>query len=453
MRLRLGCKVIRPNVGKSTLVNRLCRSRDAIVHDQPGVTRDRTYQEGYWADRTFKVVDTGGLVFNDDSEFLPEIREQAKLAMAEAAVAVVIVDGQQGLTAADESIAEWLRHQNCPVLLAVNKCESPDQGLAMAADFWTLGLGEPYPVSAIHGAGTGELLDKVISFLPASQELEGLEEPIQLAIIGRPNVGKSSILNSICGENRAIVSPIRGTTRDTIDTTIEREGKTWKLLDTAGIRRRRSVSYGPEFFGINRSFKAIERSDVCVLVIDAEEGVTEQDQRLAGRIEEDGRACVVAVNKWDLISKDSHTLPAMEKELRSKLYFLEWAPMLFISALTGQRVERIFPLAALAVEQHRRRVSTSVVNEVLKEALSWRTPPTTRGGRQGKLYYGTQVAVRPPSFTLFVNDPKLFGDTYRRYVERQIREGLGYEGSPLRLFWRGKQQRDAERDQSRAAER
>jgi len=443
----------RPNVGKSTLVNRLCRSRDAIVHDQPGVTRDRTYQEGYWADRTFKVVDTGGLVFNDDSEFLPEIREQAKLAMAEAAVAVVIVDGQQGLTAADESIAEWLRHQNCPVLLAVNKCESPDQGLAMAADFWTLGLGEPYPVSAIHGAGTGELLDKVISFLPASQELEGLEEPIQLAIIGRPNVGKSSILNSICGENRAIVSPIRGTTRDTIDTTIEREGKTWKLLDTAGIRRRRSVSYGPEFFGINRSFKAIERSDVCVLVIDAEEGVTEQDQRLAGRIEEDGRACVVAVNKWDLISKDSHTLPAMEKELRSKLYFLEWAPMLFISALTGQRVERIFPLAALAVEQHRRRVSTSVVNEVLKEALSWRTPPTTRGGRQGKLYYGTQVAVRPPSFTLFVNDPKLFGDTYRRYVERQIREGLGYEGSPLRLFWRGKQQRDAERDQSRAAER
>ena len=443
----------RPNVGKSTLVNRLCRSRDAIVHDQPGVTRDRTYQEGYWADRTFKVVDTGGLVFNDDSEFLPEIREQAKLAMAEAAVAVVIVDGQQGLTAADESIAEWLRHQNCPVLLAVNKCESPDQGLAMAADFWTLGLGEPYPVSAIHGAGTGELLDKVISFLPASQELEGLEEPIQLAIIGRPNVGKSSILNSICGENRAIVSPIRGTTRDTIDTSIEREGKTWKLLDTAGIRRRRSVSYGPEFFGINRSFKAIERSDVCVLVIDAEEGVTEQDQWLAGRIEEDGRACVVAVNKWDLISKDSHTLPAMEKELRSKLYFLEWAPMLFISALTGQRVERIFPLAALAVEQHRRRVSTSVVNEVLKEALSWRTPPTTRGGRQGKVYYGTQVAVRPPSFTLFVNDPKLFGDTYRRYVERQIREGLGFEGSPLRLFWRGKQQRDAERDQSRAAER
>ncbi len=442
----------RPNVGKSTLVNRLCGSREAIVHDQPGVTRDRTYQEGFWGDRRFRVVDTGGLVFDDDSEFLPEIREQAQLALAEAAVAVLITDGQQGITAADASLAEWLRGREVPVLLAVNKCESPQQGLAMAAEFWTLGLGEPHPISAIHGAGTGELLDAVIRHFGASDEAEG-DEPIQLAIIGRPNVGKSSLLNAICGENRAIVSPIRGTTRDTIDTTIEREGATWKLLDTAGIRRRRSVDYGPEFFGINRSFKAIERSDVCVLVIDALDGVTEQDQRLAGRIEEDGRACVVVVNKWDAIEKDSHTLPAMEKELRARLYFLDWAPMLFSSALTGQRVEAIFPLAKLAVEQHRRRVSTSVVNEVLQEALRWRSPPTTRGGRQGRLYYGTQVACRPPSFTLFVNDPKLFGDTYRRYVERQIREGLGFEGSPLRLFWRGKQQRDAERDLARSQSR
>jgi GTP-binding protein len=435
----------RPNVGKSTLVNRLCRSREAIVHDEPGVTRDRTYQEGFWGDRTFMVVDTGGLVFDDDSEFLPEIREQANLALAEASVAVVIVDGQQGLTPADQGIADWLRNQKVPVLLAVNKCESPEQGLAMAGEFWRLGLGEPHPVSAIHGAGTGDLLDKVIGFLPAVEQLEG-EEPIQLAIIGRPNVGKSSLLNAVCGENRAIVSPIRGTTRDTIDTTLEREGKTWKLLDTAGIRRRRSVNYGPEFFGINRSFKAIERSDVCVLVIDALDGVTEQDQRLAGRIEEDGRACVVVVNKWDAIEKDSHTMPAMERELRAKLYFLDWAPMLFTSALSGQRVQAIFPLALLAVEQHRRRVTTSVFNEVLKEALSWRTPPSSRGGRQGRLYYGTQVSVRPPSFTLFVNDPKLFGDTYRRYVERQIREGLGFEGTPVRLFWRGKQQRDAEKE-------
>ncbi len=422
------------------------------MHDEPGVTRDRTYQEGFWADRHFRVVDTGGLVFDDDSEFLPEIREQANLALAEASVAVVIVDGQQGCTAADESIAEWLRGQSVPVLLAVNKCESPEQGLAMAAEFWGLGLGEPQPISAIHGAGTGDLLDQVIGFLPPTSEESG-EEPIQLAIVGRPNVGKSSLLNAICGEQRAIVSPIRGTTRDTIDTTVEREGKTWKLLDTAGIRRKRSVNYGPEFFGINRSFKAIERSDVCVLVIDALDGVTEQDQRLAGRIEEDGRACVVVVNKWDAIEKDSHTMPAMEKELRAKLYFLDWAPMLFTSALTGQRVQSVFALALLAVEQHRRRVSTSVVNEVLKEALSWRTPPTSRGGRQGRLYYGTQVATRPPSFTLFVNDPKLFGDTYRRYVERQIREGLGFEGTPIRLFWRGKQQRDAERDLARQQNR
>ncbi|MEB3265722.1 MAG: ribosome biogenesis GTPase Der [Cyanobacteriota bacterium] len=438
----------RPNVGKSTLVNRLCRSREAIVHDQPGVTRDRTYQEGFWGDRSFRVVDTGGLVFDDDSEFLPEIREQANLALAEASVALVIVDGQQGCTAADGAIAEWLRGQSVPVLLAVNKCESPDAGLAMAAEFWGLGLGEPHPISAIHGAGTGDLLDRVISFLPPTSE-EGGEEPIQLAIVGRPNVGKSSLLNAICGEKRAIVSPIRGTTRDTIDTTIEREGHTWKILDTAGIRRKRSVTYGPEFFGINRSFKAIERSDVCVLVIDALDGVTEQDQRLAGRIEEDGRACVVVVNKWDAIEKDSRTMPAMEKELRAKLYFLDWAPMLFTSALTGQRVQSLFAIAAVAVEQHRRRVATAVVNEVLQEAVGWRSPPATRGGRQGRIYYGTQVAVRPPSFTLFVNDPKLFGDTYRRYVERQIREGLGFEGSPVRLFWRGKQQRDAERDLAR----
>ncbi len=439
----------RPNVGKSTLVNRLCQSREAIVHDQPGVTRDRTYQDAFWGNREFKVVDTGGLVFDDDSEFLPEIRAQADLAMAEAALALIIVDGQEGITAADEEIAQWLRTRDCKTLLAVNKCESPEQGLAMAAEFWRLGLGQPFPVSAIHGAGTGDLLDRVIDLLPPKENEDENDEPIQLAIVGRPNVGKSSLLNSICGESRAIVSPVRGTTRDTIDTNLVRHGQYWKLIDTAGIRRRRSVNYGPEFFGINRSFKAIERSDVCTLVIDATDGVTEQDQRLAGRIEDQGRACVVVINKWDAIEKDSHTMVSMEKEFRSKLYFLDWAKMLFASALTGQRVDSIFALASLAVEQHRRRVSTSVVNEVLNEAISWRSPPTTRGGRQGRLYYGTQVASRPPSFTLFVNDPKLFGDTYRRYIERQIREGLGFEGTPMKLFWRGKQQRDAEKDLAR----
>ncbi|KGG16572.1 MULTISPECIES: ribosome biogenesis GTPase Der [unclassified Prochlorococcus] len=436
----------RPNVGKSTLANRLCRSRDAIVHDQPGVTRDRSYQDGFWADREFKVVDTGGLVFDDETEFLPEIREQVNLALSEAAIALVIVDGQEGLTASDEAIAAWLRSYKCKTLLAVNKCESPDLGLAMAGEFWRLGLGQPYPVSAIHGAGTGELLDSLISLLPLHDLTQAEDEPIELAIIGRPNVGKSSLLNAICGENRAIVSSVRGTTRDTIDTSLYKEGRNWKLLDTAGIRRRKSVNYGPEYFGINRSFKAIGRSDICLLVIDALDGVTEQDQRLAGRIEEEGRACLIVVNKWDAVEKDTYTLPLMEKELRSKLYFLDWAQMLFTSALTGQRVTSIFHLASLAVEQHRRRVSTSVVNEVVSEALSWRSPPTSRGGRQGRLYYATQVASSPPTFTLFVNQPKLFGDSYRRYLERQLREGLGFEGTPLKLFWRGKQQREVEKD-------
>ncbi len=439
----------RPNVGKSTLVNRLCRSKDAIVFDKPGVTRDRSYQDGFWGDREFKLVDTGGLVFDDESEFLPEIREQVNLAMSEAAIALVIVDGQQGITASDQAIAEWLRNYKCSILLAVNKCESPELGLAMAADFWQLGLGEPYPVSAIHGAGTGDLLDHLIELLPPKDSVENEENPIQLSIIGRPNVGKSSLLNAICGENRAIVSPVRGTTRDTIDTSIIREDQSWKLIDTAGIRRRKSVNYGPEFFGINRSFKAIERSDVCILVIDALDGVTEQDQRLAGRIEEEGRACLVVVNKWDAIEKDTYTMPAMEKELRSKLYFLDWAEMLFVSALMKQRINPIFRFASLAVEQHRRRVSTSVVNEVIIDALSWRSPPTSRGGRQGRLYYATQVASSPPSFTLFVNDPKLFGDSYRRYLERQLRDGLGFQGTPIKLFWRGKQQREAERDLKR----
>ena len=456
MRKELGRPIVaiigRPNVGKSTLVNRLCKTREAIVHDQPGVTRDRTYQTGFWADREFEVVDTGGLIFDDDSEFLPEIREQTNLALEEACLALVIVDGQQGLTAADQSIAEFLRPHRCKSLVAVNKCESPEQGLAMAGEFWSLGLGEPFPISAIHGSGTGDLLDKVISLLPPKEDEKDNSELIQLAIVGRPNVGKSSLLNSICGKPRAIVSPVRGTTRDTIDTCLSRHGHEWRLLDTAGIRRRRSVNYGPEYFGINRSFKAIERSDICVLVIDALDGVTEQDQRLAGRIEEAGRACIVVINKWDAVKKDSHTMSSMEKELRSKLYFLDWSTMVFTSALTGQRVESIFSLALLAVEQHRRRVTTSVVNEVLKEALSWRSPPTTRGGRQGRLYYGTQVANKPPSFTLFVNEPKLFGDSYRRYIERQLREGLGFEGTPLKLFWRGKKQREVEKDLARQLE-
>lgn len=439
----------RPNVGKSTFVNRLAGVTDAIVHDEPGVTRDRTYRPAFWADRDFLVVDTGGLVFDDDTEFLPLIREQVMLALAEASVAVMVVDGQTGITAADETIATWLRQQTVPVLLAVNKCESPEQGLIQAAEFWQLGVGEPYPVSAIHGSGTGELLDDLITYLPPTDELEE-ENEIRVAIVGRPNVGKSSLLNAFVGEQRAIVSPISGTTRDAIDMIVERQGQRYRLIDTAGIRKKKQVEYGPEFFGINRSFKAIRRADVVLLVIDALDGVTEQDQKLAGRIADDGRACVLVVNKWDAIEKDSHTIYDYERHLKDRLHFTEWAETIFVSALTGQRVEKILDLVNRSAEQHRRRVSTSVINEALEEALKWHTPPTTRQGRQGRIYYGTQVTSQPPSIALFVNDPKLFNDNYRRYIERQFRQHLGFQGTPIRLLWRGKKVREAERSPNRA---
>jgi GTPase len=434
----------RPNVGKSTLVNRFARVQDAIVYDEPGVTRDRTYKRAYWRDREFLVVDTGGLVFDDDTEFLPLIRQQAMAALAEAKAAIFVVDGREGLTTADEEIARWLRQQPVPVLLAVNKCESVDGGLAQANEFWELGIGEPYAVSSIHGNGTGEVLDDLIEFLPPISEVEETPE-IRVAIIGRPNVGKSSLLNAFVGENRAIVSPISGTTRDAIDMVVERNDTTYRLIDTAGIRKKKNVEYGPEFFGINRAFKAIDRADVVLLVIDAIDGVTEQDQKLTGRIAEEGRACVVVVNKWDAIEKDSHTIYEFEQNLRSRLYFVEWAEMIFVSAMTGQRIEKIFELVDRAAEQHKRRVTTSVINEVIEEAISWYTPPTTRQGRQGKIYYGTQVTTAPPSIALFVNDPKLIGENYRRYIERQFRKALGFAGTPLKIFWRGKKVREIER--------
>jgi GTP-binding protein len=439
----------RPNVGKSTVVNRLAGVQEAIVYDEPGVTRDRTYKPAYWRNREFMVVDTGGLVFDDDTEFLPLIREQALTALAEASAAIFIVDGMTGPTGADQEIAEWLRQQPVPVLLAVNKCESVNQGIIQAMEFWELGLGEPYPVSGIHGNGTGELLDELLNHLPPPDEIVENDE-IKVAIAGRPNVGKSSLLNAFVGENRAIVSPISGTTRDSIDMVVERGDKTYRLIDTAGIRKKKSVEYGPEFFGINRAFKAIARADVVLFVLDAIDGVTEQDQKLAGRIAEEGRACVLIINKWDAIEKDNETIYEYERDIRSRLHFVDWAEIIFISAKTGQRVEKIFDLVNNAAEQHRRRVTTSVINEVLEDAVSWHTPPTTRGGRQGKIYYGTQVSAQPPSIALFVNDPALFGDGYRRYVERQFRQSLGFTGTTLRLFWRGKKLRDLDRTERSA---
>lgn len=442
----------RPNVGKSTLANRLAGNPEAIVHDQPGITRDRTYRPAFWQDREFQVVDTGGLVFDDDTEFLPLIREQAMIALTEATAAIFVVDGQMGLTGGDEAIATWLREQSIPILLAVNKCESPTTGMIQAADFWELGLGEPYPVSGIHGSGTGELLDDLIKHLPPIDEIE-TEKEIKVAIIGRPNVGKSSLLNSFLGENRAIVSPISGTTRDAIDTVIERDGKTYRLIDTAGIRRKKNVEYGAEFFGINRAFKAINRADVVLLVIDAIDQVTDQDQKLADRIIEEGRSCVIVVNKWDAIEKDTYTILDYEKEVRAKLYFMDWAELIFISAKTGQRVERILNLVDTAAEGHERRVSTAVINEVIEEAVSWHSPPVTRQGKQGKIYYGTQVSSKPPTLVLFVNDPKRFNDNYRRYIDGQFRKQLGFKGTPIKLIWRGKSAREIERNPANRATR
>jgi GTPase len=435
----------RPNVGKSTFVNRLAGVQTAIVHDEPGVTRDRTYLPAYWCDREFTVVDTGGLIFNDDTEFLPMIRQQAMAALADAAAAILVVDGKYGMTPADEEIGEWLRVQKVPVMVAVNKCESPDQGLVQAAEFWSLGLGEPFPISAIHGNGTGELLDKLISHLPATVDVSDTDE-IKVAIVGRPNVGKSSLLNAFVGEERAIVSPISGTTRDAIDTHIERDGQKYRIIDTAGIRRKKHIEYGTEFFSINRAFKAIRRSDVVLMVIDALDGVTDQDQKLAGRIIEDGRACIIVVNKWDAVEKDSHTIYEYEKDLQERLHFTEWADVIFISALTGQRVEKILELVVTAAEEHKRRVSTSVINEVLEEALRWHSPPVSRSGKQGKIYYGTQVTSSPPTIALFVNESKRFNDNYRRYIERQFRQQLGFKGTPIRLLWRSKKVRDRDVD-------
>ena len=442
----------RPNVGKSTIVNRLAESQDAIVHDEPGITRDRTYRNAYWQDREFQVVDTGGLVFEDNTEFLPLIREQALAALAEASVAIFVVDGQTGITGGDEEIAQWLRQQPVRTLLAVNKCESITEGLTQAAMFWELGLGEPYPISGIHGNGTGELLDDLITYLPNVGEIPENNE-IKIAIVGRPNVGKSSLLNSFIGEKRAIVSPISGTTRDAIDTIVERNGQTYRLIDTAGIRKKKNVEYWAEFFGINRAFKAIRRAEVVLFVIDALDGVTEQDQKLANRIIEDGRACVIVVNKWDAVEKDTYTIYTYEQEVRSRLYFVEWAEMIFVSALTGKRVEKIIDLIDNAANEYQRRVTTSVINEVLEEAISWNSPPTNRQGRQGKIYYGTQVTSKPPTIALFVNDPKRFPDNYRRYIQSQFRQHLGFTGTPIRLLWRGKKAREVEQNTANRATR
>lgn len=430
----------RPNVGKSTLVNRLAGAfhDGAIVENVVGITRDRTYRASTWNGYSFQIVDTGGLVFDDESTYFPEIRQQALMAIKQAAVVVLCVNGQEGVNPLDEELAVFLRRElkHAPVFIAVNKCES-EAGLIMAAAFWALGLGEPFPVSAIHGSGTGDLLDRVVEELPMVHgEIE--EDVINVAIVGRPNVGKSSLLNVLVGEQRAIVSQVPGTTRDAIDEMITVYGKRYRLIDTAGIRRKTSVGYGTEFFMVNRAFKAIRRADVVLLMMDVNEA-SEQDRKIADRIADEGKGCIVLANKWDLVAeKGNRSYKNAIEEVRERAVRIPWAPVELISVLEKKRIAKIINMVDKSLEQHRRRVPTALLNEVLAEALEWHRPPSTRGGKQGRVYYCTQVSTRPPTIAMFVNDPKLFQDNYKRYMESQFRKALGFLGTPIRLVWRGK---------------
>lgn len=423
----------RPNVGKSTFINRMVGSREAIVHDMPGVTRDRLYMRADWNGRDFVVVDTGGIVPGTDEELLQSVEKQARLAIEEADVIIFLVDGESGVTPVDEDIANLLRAAKTPMILTVNKLDNVTED-PKANEFWSLGLGEPRPVSAMHGLGIGDLLDEVVgNFAPPSTEPP--PEELRIAIVGKPNAGKSSLTNALLGHERMIVSPVAGTTRDAIDTRLEVDGKAYVLVDTAGIRRRAKVDFGVEQFAVVRALKAIERADVVVLVIDGAEGVTEQDQRIAGIAEDSGKALVVAVNKWDLVPKDAHTMPAFRKTLEEELRHVKWAEVIFISAKTGQRIEQVLEGAEKAAEQNNRRITTGVLNEIIAEATTMNPPPASHGKRL-RIYYATQASINPPTFLLFCNEPRLISEHYKRYLDNKIREAFGFAGTPLRLVFR-----------------
>lgn len=475
----------RPNVGKSALFNRIAGGDIAIVHDEAGVTRDRLYTRAFWSTHEFMLVDTGGVLTipGDGSDAvavtapggeeavakaikeaydagLPAmIEKQAGAAVSSADSIIFVVDGQAGLTAADIDIANWLRkkHSNKKITLAVNKCESPTKGQLQVAEFWTLGF-TPVPVSAISGTGTGNLLDLVCEGLkPAEGELEEEEDkPMAIAIVGKPNVGKSSILNALVGEERTIVSPVSGTTRDAIDTEFaDDNGQTLKLIDTAGIRRRGAVASAgsrAESLSVNRAFRAIRRSDVVALVIDALDCVTEQDFRLGERIAREGKACIIVVNKWDTVpNKDAMSTVWYDKDVRERLRCLDWAPTVYCSASSGQRIKKILEMAVAAGEERQRRLTTATLNQVIRDAVALKQPPTGRGGKKGRIYYCTQAGVKPPTFVFFVNDANLFPEIYRRYMEKQLRLNVGFPGTPVRLLWRSKQKTDRKEAPNRDA--
>ncbi|MBV8083714.1 MAG: ribosome biogenesis GTPase Der [Chloroflexi bacterium] len=420
----------RPNVGKSTLFNRLIGARQAIVEDIPGTTRDRIYGDADWAGRVFSVVDTGGIATDDQDVFTALIEEQAQQAVEEADVIVFMVDARAGVSQADADVAERLRRTDKPVILVANKADTEDQ-LHGAVDFYELGLGEPLALSASHGLGIGDLLDAVVARLPA-EPVEEDEELFKVAIVGRPNVGKSSLLNALLGEERSIVSEVPGTTRDAIDTPIEYEGERLVLIDTAGIRRRGRIEQGIEKYSVIRSLRAIDRCDVACLVVDAGEMLTAQDVHIAGYVRDAAKGLLLVVNKWDLIPKTETTITEYQDEIKRQLNFADWAPAVFISAKTGQRVERVLGAVLKIKEERAKKVSTSELNHIVAEVTRRHQPPGDKG-RQLKLFYATQAGINPPTFLFFVNDPKLSHWSYMRFLENQLRERLGFEGTAIKL--------------------
>lgn len=423
----------RPNVGKSTLFNKLVGQRISIVDDTPGVTRDRIYAKGEWLNREFMLIDTGGIEPDSKDVILSQMREQAQLAIDSADAIIFVTDIKTGMTSADQDVAQMLQKSGKPVVLCVNKCDSLGADPPEIYEFYNLGLGDPIAVSSVHGHGTGDLLDAVFEKMPTDPEEEADGEIVKVAIIGKPNAGKSSLVNKIAGEKRMIVSDKAGTTRDAVDTVITRSDKKYLLIDTAGIRRKSKVSDSVERYSVLRAYMAVDRADVCVIMIDAEEGFTEQDSKIAGYAHEQGKASVVAINKWDLIDKDGKTMQEFTKKLENDFSFMSYAPFVFISAVTGQRIDKLFELIDYTVEQNARRIPTGRLNELLSYATARVQPPSDKGKRL-KLYYMTQPSVKPPTFICFCNNKELFHFSYQRYLENQIREAFGLDGTPIRLI-------------------